>query len=257
MNSSWETLVEAPTEDTRHRARIADLERERDQLLAMVTLLEELSTERDFVGAMRRVSQCLGTLFGLDRCSIFIAGATDVRLVATFENPALSNLVVDLDRYPELKLAFESGSTLVIADAANDPRLGATRDVLVGRNVESIVVVPMHWQGAMIGAICLRTERGGRQVGTADITFCEAVAVLAARTLAHAHRISELERMAERERQLRVVERHHVTLVAFLQRLLAAHAGGTLAPSDDSSLAHLVSATLEGLAQDAAAPVDL
>jgi len=47
-------------------------------------------------------------VFGLDRCSIYLAGevAAEARLVATYEDPTLRNLVVDLDRYPGAETGF-------------------------------------------------------------------------------------------------------------------------------------------------------
>ena len=43
--------------------------------------------------------------------------ADGVRLVASYEDPTIRNLIVDLNRYPELKRAFESGETVFIPDA--------------------------------------------------------------------------------------------------------------------------------------------
>src|SRR5687768_4250674 len=91
------------------RARVEELTRERDQMTAAVDILQEVTSSLHFSEVLQRIARRLGDLFGLDRCSIYLAGdaAEEVRMVATFENPELGNLVVDLSRYPELKRAFE------------------------------------------------------------------------------------------------------------------------------------------------------
>ena len=66
-----------------------------------------------------------------------------MRLVASYEDPTIRNYVVDLDRYPELKKAMQSGETVFIPDAANDPSLRHVKGELINRRVKSITVVPI------------------------------------------------------------------------------------------------------------------
>ena len=101
---------------------------------------------------------------------------------------------MDLNRYPELKRAFESGETVFIPDAANDPLLASIKATLDMRNVRSIVVVPIRWEGSVIGAIFLRTERDAEPFTEADVRFCQTVASLTAKALRNAHRFESLLR---------------------------------------------------------------
>jgi GAF domain-containing protein len=179
----------------RLEATIAALARERDQLVAVVDILQEISTSLHFADILQAVARTLGDTFGLDRCSIFLAGGPEgVRLVATYEDPSIRNLVVDLDRYPELKRAFESGDTVFIPDAANDPMLRDARTALDVRNVRAIIVVPIRWRAAVIGAIFLRTDRDTTPFSEADVRFCQVVASLTARALHNAHQFETLRR---------------------------------------------------------------
>jgi transcriptional regulator with GAF, ATPase, and Fis domain len=141
-------------ETARLEERIAELQRERDQLVAVVDILQDISSSLHFVDILQAIARKLGETFGLDRCSIYLAGGNaEVRLVASYEDSSIRNLVVDLNRYPELKRAFESKETVFIPDAASDPMLKSIKSTLDLRNVRSIVVVPIQWQGAVIGAI--------------------------------------------------------------------------------------------------------
>ena len=188
----------------------------------MVDILQEISTSLHFVDILQAIARKLGETFGLDRCSIFLTGeSAEVRLVASYEDPSIRNLVVDLNRYPELKRAFESGQTVFIPDAANDPLLREAHVALNLRNVRSIVVVPIRWRGSVIGAIFLRTEREGAAFSESDIRFCQVIASLTAKALRNAHRFEALLRTTgEKTEVARKAELQRIALVAFQRRLL-------------------------------------
>ena len=184
------TSVDSPLEDEVERleARVRTLEGERKHLLAVIEILQEIAGSLHFVDVVQSVARRLGEAFGLDRCSIFLVekGGQTVRLVASYEDPSIRNYVVDVDRYPELKQALESGQTVFIPDAAADPSLKHVRGALANRRVKSITVVPITWRGAAIGAILLRTFRDSSGFSDADVEFCQVVASLTAKALRNA-----------------------------------------------------------------------
>jgi len=243
------------------RARVAELERERDHLVAVVDILTEISSSLHFVDILQTIAKKLGDTFGLDRCSIYLLGEQrDVRLMATYEAPAMNNLIVDLDRYPELKRAFESGETVFIPDAAVDPMMQQMQPVLAQRNVRSIVVVPIRWRGTVIGAIFLRTERDATPFSDSDVRFCQVVAALTANALRNAHRYEALQLgQKEAQRTSRNGELQRIALIAFVRRLLDRYtntedhmwAETLLARSADEELERLVSVTLEVVGEEA------
>ncbi|MFN2563955.1 MAG: GAF domain-containing protein [Gemmatimonadaceae bacterium] len=172
------------------------------------------------------IARKLGEIFGLDRCAIFLSSHKDeVRLIASYEDPTIRNLVVDLNRYPELKRAFESGETVFIPDAANEPMLQGVQAALAMRNVRAIVVVPIRWEGAVIGAIFLRTERGAHPFSETDVHFCQTVASLTAKALRNAHRFeSLLDAQSDVTLAQRRAELQRIAIVGFVRRLLEAFA---------------------------------
>src|ERR1051325_2862110 len=219
------TVPSAPTSADAKRltTRVAELERERKHLLAVVEILKELSTSLHFTDILQTIARKLGEAFGLDRCSIFLAerGGESVRLVASYEDPTIRNYVVDLERYPELKKAMQSGETVFIPDAANDPSLRHVKGELINRRVKSITVVPITWRSVAIGAIFLRTFRDGPTFSDADVRFVQVVASLTAQALRNAHRYERLaQRTHETGEQLKRMELERVALLVFLRRLL-------------------------------------
>ncbi len=248
-------------EIARLRAQVAELTRERDHLVAIVDILQEVSASLHFVDVLQTIARKLGETFGLDRCAIFLSGDKDeVRLVASYEDPSIRNLVVDLNRYPELKRAFESGETVFIPDAANEPTLRSIRSQLDSRNVRSIVVVPIRWEGSVIGAIFLRTERDADPFSEADVRFCQTIASLTAKALRNAHRF---ETLLHSQQDVSVAQRkaelQRVALVGFLRRLLDRYSKSedqswaeTLLPkAADEELERLVTVAMQVIDEEA------
>ena len=154
---------------------------------------------------------------------------------------------MDLERYPELKRAMQTGETVFIPDAANDPSLKHVKGELINRRVKSITVVPITWRSAAIGAIFLRTFRDGPTFSDEDVGFVQVVASLTAQALRNAHRY---ERLAQRHRDtdeaMRRMELERVALLAFLRRLLAAF-GEREGPWAEGLLPHASTGELDRL----------
>ncbi|MDP1858370.1 MAG: GAF domain-containing protein [Gemmatimonadaceae bacterium] len=262
LTRTTEDSPRAPGELAALRVLVDELTRERDQLLTVVDLQQELATSLQVADILQRITRRLGDLFGLDRSSIYLAGegSDEVRLVATLENPELRNLLVDITRYPELAHAFSSGQTVFIPDAMTDPRLADVRSQHDLTGVQSIVVAPIRWRATVIGAIFLRTERGGAPFAERDIRFCEVIASLTAKALRNAHRFEQVERNHdEQTARLRRVELERIAFVAFLRRLLSRYASSddqlwseTLLPREsDDELERLVSVAMQVIGEEA------
>ena len=244
--------------------RILELERERDRLITIIDILSDIAGTLHFVDILQTIARRLGETFGLDRSSIFLAdsGGRTVRLVASYEDPSIRNLVVDLARYPEIQRAMESGETVFIADATADISLQHVRGALARRKVKSITVVPIKYRGAAIGCIFLRTFKDGEPLSESDIRFTQTVADLTAKALRNAHRYENLvKRTRGVEADAEAAHRadiQRVALVAYLQKLLEAFAlhdqaaiEQLLPNTSADELQRLVGVTMTVLAEEA------
>ena len=236
----------APDDVERLQARLSALDQERKHLLAVIEILQDIGGSLHFAEVVQSVTLRLGETFGLDRCSIFLAerGGGTVRLVASYEDPGIRNYTVDLDRYPELRRALQTGETVFIADVATDPTLGSARWALAARKVKAITVIPISWRGSAIGAIFLRTFRDGPSFSAADLQFCQVVANLTAKALRNAHRFERLRKRKGEDEDARRREQEQAALLAFMRRLLAAYPPPS---NDEPGLADGVSAEIERL----------
>jgi GAF domain-containing protein len=205
------------------RERVETLERERSRLLALVELLRDVTGAIHYPDIVQAVTRRLGHLLGLDRCSVFLAaraGGPNVHLVASYEDPSIRNHLVDLARYPEVRQALDTGQRVYIPEAQAEPALAGAALPLAARQAMAIAVVPMLWQGHVIGALFLRTARDGRPLDAEDLEFCGVVAEVTARALRLSHRLERLQ-ARDGSRALLVADRERATLLVFLRRLLA------------------------------------
>jgi GAF domain-containing protein len=251
-----------PTQpDTRAlQERIDQLERERARLVTMMEVLRDVTGAVHYRDILQVVTRRLGSLFGLDRCSVFLtarAGGPTVHLVASYEDPSIRNHVIDLARYPELRHAMESGQIAHIPDALADPALFSISQTLVARRVRSITVVPMLWQGHVIGTLFLRTYQDGPPLAEKDLEFCRVVADVTARALRMAHRLERLQ-ARQGSQELLAADRERVALIAFLRRLLAGFTEredgsgqGLLPKASAAELDRLVGVAMTALAREA------
>lgn len=207
-------------------SRVTELEKERERLLAIVEILHEISGTLHFVDILQAIARKLGETFGLDRASVILAdrGGRTARLVASYEDPTIRNLVIDLARYPEIQRSMETGETVFIADAPTDQALQHVKGALDRRKVKSITVVPIKYRGVAIGCFFLRTFREGQSFSDADVRFCQIVSELTAKALRNAHRYESLvKRTRDASEEMRRADLQRLALVSFLQRLLAAY----------------------------------
>ena len=243
------------------QSQIKDLQHERRLLLAVIDILQEISATLHFVDILQMITRKLGETFGLDRCSIFLSerGTAKARLVASYEDPGIRNYIVDLERYPELRRALESGETVYIPDAQADATLRHIQGVLKGRRVQTITVVPITWRGTSIGAIFLRTFRDGHAFSEADVRFTQMVAGLSAKALRNAYRYEQLsKRQSDTSEQIRRLDLERIALVGFLRRLLDAHANregawgeGLLSKTSAEELDRLVDVSMTVIEEEA------
>ena len=244
-------------------SRIVELERERERLLTIIDILQELGGTLHFVDILQTIARRLGQTFGLDRSSIFLAerGGRTARLVASYEDPSIRNMVVDLARYPEIERAMRTGETVFIADATIDPSLKHVKGALARRKAKSITVVPITYRGVAIGCIFLRTFKDGEALSEGDIKFTQIVASLTAKALRNAHRY---ETLVKRSKSPAVAaappgaELQRAALISYLQRLLDAFAERDRAALDQmlpdasaAELQRLVGVTMTVLAEEA------
>ncbi|HLQ57886.1 MAG TPA: diguanylate cyclase [Gemmatimonadales bacterium] len=149
-----------------------------------------------FQTLVRRVGQA----FGLSHCSFVLTAPGDDkgRVVAVYENPAIRDLRVDLERYPEIQEAIRTERPVVIHNVHEHPLFATIRQHWnqhqIEVNVQAAVALPVFVQGRAAGVFFLRTEKGDPQLRAADVAFANTIAQAAARVLENEERRSAIYR---------------------------------------------------------------
>jgi len=155
-----------------------------------------LRADEIFQTLVRRVGQA----FGLTHCSFVLTapGEDQGRVVAVYENPAIRDLRVELERYPEIQEAIRTERPVIIHDVREHPLFDTIRRHWVQQaievNVQSAVALPVFVQGRAAGVFFLRTVTGDPRLRPQDVAFANTIAQAAARVLENEERRAAIYR---------------------------------------------------------------
>jgi diguanylate cyclase (GGDEF)-like protein len=155
-----------------------------------------LRADEIFQTLVRRV----GHAFGLTHCSFVLTapGEDKGRVVAVYENPAIRDLRVELERYPEIQEAIRTERPVLIPDVHEHPLFETIRrrwlQQRIEVNVQSAVALPVFVKGRAAGVFFLRTVQGDPQLRPQDVAFANTIAQAAARVLENEERRAAIYR---------------------------------------------------------------
>jgi two-component system cell cycle response regulator len=153
----------------------ADSRRKLVDILHEVT--GDLSVSELFQILVRRAARALG----VSHCSVVLArpGDSQAVVVAAYENPGIQHLTVQLDRYPELKAALESGQPVLVEDLDTHPLYDGVRHVWGIEGIEvpikSVIALPFSIDRGQYGVFLVRRRRDQERFSAADLEFAQAV----------------------------------------------------------------------------------
>jgi two-component system cell cycle response regulator len=162
----------------------SELERARDDAASnrrLIDILHEITGEHSaseiYYLLARRVAQALE----ISHCSVVLARADDSfgTVAAVNDDATIHDVTVQLDEYPEIRAALDSGRPVLIEDvrthplhasvrAASDPESGMA-------DICSVASVPFAIDRVRSGVLFLRTDCVERNLTMDDVAFCEVV----------------------------------------------------------------------------------
>ena len=167
---------------------------------ALVELLREITSNLSPRELYQVLVRRVATSLRIPRCSILLGrpGAERVTVVAASENPMLTDLSVDLTRYPEIRRSLETGEVVLVRDTRADPVFQEMQDV----STTSALVLPFSLRGERAGVFFLRTGEGDPPLGDADLRFAAQVAQSAVSAIENSLDLEEASRREDAVRQL-------------------------------------------------------
>jgi two-component system cell cycle response regulator len=218
------------TEEQLQRAQHdADSRRKLVDILHEVT--GDLSVSELFHLLVRRAARALG----VSHCSVVLArpGEAHATVVAAFENPGLQQLVVQLERYPELRSALESGQPVLVEDLDTHPLYEGVRHVWGIEGIEvpirSVIALPFSIDRGQYGVFLVRRTRDQDRFGPADLEFAQAVITAAVAVIQRAQMVestmadnARLEQLAQTDPLTQLLNRRALTerITAEMERAL-------------------------------------
>jgi two-component system, cell cycle response regulator len=131
----------------------------------------------------------LAEIIKAKRCSILSINPDNRRyadVISTFEDPDITDLKIDLQKYPEIRKALNSKKMIIIKDVQKDPLMKDVKELIAPIGIRSIVVIPVIFRDEVIGTLLLRTSRKRRSFTKREIDLCIALANVSANALYNA-----------------------------------------------------------------------
>jgi len=168
--------------------RDRDDEQERKELTTLVDILDAVTSSLDVQRVAQTIVSKITDVIPALRCSMLFVNEDKTRcyVMASHDDPKVDMLEIDLEKYPEVRCAIETRDPVLIRDVHVDPMMAEVRQVLEDLHFQSIMVVPMTFADDVLGTLCLKTARVGKEFTEAEINFCTVVARASANAIKNA-----------------------------------------------------------------------
>jgi len=188
--------------------RQRDMAIDKDILAGVLDVLKAISAERRAHDILYVFVEQIARAVNIDRCSVVRVWGNDARgyVLASHEDAGISNLPIDLQKYPEIARVIQTRQKVVINDTRRDT---ITRSVMqdIGKaDIRSLIVIPVVLFDPGVGTLLLRAARRSGVFSLRDINFCEIVAEAAASALERAQLFENIQKANERLEYLAVTD---------------------------------------------------
>jgi PAS domain S-box-containing protein len=118
-------------------------------------------------------------------------------VVAASDDAALSNLRLDLSKYPEIRHVLGAQEPLTIDDVGTHPVLDGVRSSVTGLGLSSLSLIPMLFEGRAMGVLFLRARAQPGALDAEQIGLCQVLAHATAIALNNARILQTLNAGSE------------------------------------------------------------
>lgn len=180
-----------------------------DDLHNLADLVSIVTSTLDPNEILYRIVKKISESMSVTRCSIISISHENRRfakVVSTFEDPGITNLRLDLRKYPEIQKALLQKKPVVVKDAQKDPLMESVREIIAPIGVRSIVVIPVIFRDEVIGTLLLRTSRSGRAFTEVEINLCSVLAKASSNALYNAFLFERLHKEKVKYEKLAITD---------------------------------------------------
>lgn len=188
---------------------IESLYRDRKDLEALLELANLASSTLNPKEVLYLIVKKISEILKVTRCSMISINAEDERyaqVLSTFEDPAITNIRLDLEKYPEIRNALSSRKPVIIQDAQKDPLMKNVKEIIAPLGIRSILVIPIFFREEIIGTMLLRTSRADHAFTKREIELCIALANASSHALYNAFLFQKLYREKAKLEKLAITD---------------------------------------------------
>jgi PAS domain S-box-containing protein len=174
---------------------------------SMVELTQTLASSLDISEILYTVTRRIAAAVRVERVSIVLRPSAESSsvgyVVAASDDQGITNLRIDLEKYPELLEVFRTRSPLTIHDPATHPLLEGVRHGVPSGARGTASLFPILWHDEVMGAVFVRSPRGRSDLSERERSFCQIVANATAVALRNARILQTLRDETEQVRDAR------------------------------------------------------
>ena len=188
---------------------IESLYRDRKDLGTLLELTNLASSTLNPKEVLYLIVKKISEILKVTRCSMISINAEDQRyaqVLSTFEDPSITNIRLDLEKYPEIRNALSSRKPVIIKDAQKDPLMKEVKEVIAPLGIRSIIVIPIFFREEVIGTMLLRTSKSNHVFTKREIRLCVALANASSHALYNAFLFQKLYREKAKLEKLAITD---------------------------------------------------
>jgi diguanylate cyclase (GGDEF)-like protein len=194
------SVVQLCTAHTRHitsRQRVMAMSKH--DLFSVLNILKAISAKRRAHDILYVFVESIARVVPMNRCSVVrVWGGDDSgQVLASHEDKMVSDLPIELAKYPEIIKALDEGQKVIVSDVAKDALTQPHLSDLSQAGISSILVIPIVLYDNSVGSLLLRGSRSDGPFSSREISFCEIVAEAAANALEKAHLFESIQKANE------------------------------------------------------------
>ncbi len=155
------------------------------ELQALLNISKTLPSTQSRHEVLYLLVKAIASVVEVTRCSVILIDneSTNGRVLATFEDPSLREIPIDLHKYPEIQEAVAKAEMVFVEDVDHDERMRDVAPLFRHLHIASILVIPIMFYERVLGTLFLRTSRPHRAFTREEILFCETASYMAANFL--------------------------------------------------------------------------
>jgi len=190
-------LVEAREALRSAEAELQRVRTEADTRRRLVDIVHEVTGELEPPEIYQLLARRVGRALDLTHASVVLArsDAPYGRVVATYDNSALRNDTLDLQRYPEVRAALEERRMILVEDVATSTIFGGLHDRWESEEsvvaVRSVIALPFEVTPELTGVLFLRRGHERPPLDREDAAFAESVMQAAIAAIQRAQLLEE------------------------------------------------------------------